>query len=293
MERELWKLLYRLACRFDNRFGQWRYSSVEIVVIYLWAVLHDRPLQWATDARQWPDDLRPAMLPSQSTLSRRLQTPEVVQLMLELEDQLRSLLVVRQVLFQVIDGKALAVSPISRDAEATFGRGSGGWQKGYKLHAIWGHGPLPVAWALSSLHVSEKVIARQLIEDLPGGGYLLGDAQYDVNPLYDRATQAGWQLVAKKTRGRGKGGLGHRRQSPGRLRSIALLQHEFGQMLYQERKQIERYFGTLTATGGGLAALPAWVRGFQRVRNWVHAKLLAHAARWLLKRQPKTALALA
>jgi hypothetical protein len=36
--------------------------------------------------------------------------------------------------------------------------------------------------------------------------------------------------------------------------------------------------------GGGLSSLPAWVRGLDRVRTWVWAKLLINAVR-ILKKQ--------
>jgi DNA-directed RNA polymerase specialized sigma54-like protein len=57
------------------------------------------------------------------------------------------------------------------------------------------------------MNVSEKTMARHLIPTLPGAGYLVGDPEYDANPLYDLAAEAGFQLVAKKRRDRGRGGL--------------------------------------------------------------------------------------
>ena len=55
----------------------------------------------------------------------------------------------------------------------------------------------------------------------------------------------------------------------------------FGQALYARRITIEQSFGQATSFGGGLAPLPAWVRGLDRVRTWVWAKLLINAARIL------------
>ena len=51
MERELWQALYLLAVGLDKRWGRWKYSTAEIVVVYFWAVLHDRPTSWATYSR--------------------------------------------------------------------------------------------------------------------------------------------------------------------------------------------------------------------------------------------------
>lgn len=292
MERELWKALYVLAVGLDKPWGCWRYSTAEIVAVYLWAVVHDRPTSWAADPREWPEDLRPAQLPSQSTLSRRLQHGETVELMTAVEQQLATLLAVGQCLVHRIDGKALGISKVGKDRDAGYGHGAGGMQKGYKLHAVWGTGPMPVAWGLAAMNVNEKSMASRLIPTLPGGGYLLADRNYDANYLYDLAEQAGFQLVAKKTSSRGKGGLGHRRQAPGRVRSLELLKTPFGRSLFNQRAAIECRFGTLTSTGGGLSPLPSWVRRFHRVRHWVQSKIILAGLRWLIRHEPqKLALA--
>lgn len=289
MERELWRSLYLLVRKLGNPLGSWRYSTVEVLGVYFWAVVHDRPTSWAIDPDHWPDDLRPPWLPSQSTMSRRLRKPELVELMTTVEQHLVTLLALGQYLVHIVDGKALAVSAVSKDTDSGYGRGAGANQKGYKLHAIWSGGPIPVAWALAPMNTSEKTMARHLIPTLVGGGYLLGDVQYDVGYLYELATEAGFQLVAQKTKGRG---LGHRRQAPGRLRSIELLQTEFGRALYRQRRAIECRFGTFTSTAGGLGPLPAWVRHFNRVRNWVQAKILTIGIRSLFLHAPnKLALA--
>lgn len=281
MERELWQVFYGVAKKFDSGWGHWKFSEADILLVYLWAVVHDRPTSWATKPENWIEEIRPPVLPSQSTLSRRLRKASLQQFMTQIEETWLSLC--GAAMIQIMDGKSLAVSRVSKDADASVGRGAGGMHKGYKLHAIWAEGPLPLAWSLTPLHVHEKRAAQALLRDLPGQGYLLGDTAFDVNELYDLAHESGYQLLAKKYRG----GLGHRRHSPHRLRSIELLKGRFGKQLYAYRKQIERNFGTLTNFGGGLASLPAWVRRFPRVRHWVHAKLLINAARWFRKNQPQ------
>jgi len=50
--------------------------------------------------------------------------------------------------------------------------------------------------------------------------------------------------------------LGHRRQSPGHLSSMALPCNEFGRALCHHCSTIEREFGHLTNHAGGLAPLP-------------------------------------
>jgi hypothetical protein len=279
MERELWLSLYLLAKQTRVWGPGWRFSTVDILMVYLWAAVHDRPMCWATEPRNWPDDLRPPRLPSQSQLSRRMRGPDVLEIMSEVEDQLRALVGVNLRSIHIIDAKPLEVSNVSKDRDAGYGRSAGGKHKGYKLYAIWSAGAIPSAWGLAPMNVSEKVMAAALIPTLPGEGYLLGDGEYDSNQLYDEAHEAGLQLIAPNRKG--AKGLGHRRQSPYRLRSIELLASEFGQNLFRLRRCIECDFGALVCFGGGLTCLPPWVRHFTRVRNWLHAKLLINAVRWL------------
>ncbi len=285
MERELWTSLYDIARGLGNTFGSWLYSTADIVAVYFWAVVHDRPVSWAANKRNWPENICPRHFPSQSTLSRRLRKDDVQRLMSEVEDLWSAAFNVACFRILVIDGKGLTVSGVSKDADAGYGRAAGGMAKGYKFFAIWGGGPLPVAWALGPMNKSEKTMARELIPGLKGFGYLLGDSEYDCNPLYDLADAAGFHLLTPKRQSNSKG-LGHRKQSPARLRAIEMLKQPYAKEIFRFRRQIERDFGVMTSFGGGLAPLPAWVRRFTRVRNWIHAKLLVNAARWLRKHQP-------
>jgi hypothetical protein len=206
-------------------------------------------------------------------MSRRLQTTEVQKLLADMEQQLATL---TGGLVMLIDGKPLLVGSHSKDTDAKWGHARRGWAKGYKFHAVYGAGNIPVAWEVTPLNEAEPEVAARLISSIRrGGGYILGDSSYDSNPLHDTAHAVGCQLVAQRKRPHSS--LGHRRHSPGRLRSIALLRQEFGQKLYAFREQVERNFGWLTNHGGGLAPLPNWVRRIVRVRQWVQAKLLFHA----------------
>ena len=278
MDRELWLALYGFVAETKIRGRGWLYSTAEIVMVYFWAVVHDRPMCWATDKRNWPEDLRPRRLPSQSQLSRRMRGSDVIELMVHVENTFMAMIGAERRLIRIIDGKPLEVSNISKDPDAGYGRSAGGMHKGYKLHVVHAGGPTPLAWGLAPMNTSEKVMAARLIPTLPGVGYLLGDTEYDTNALHDLAHETDHQIVAPKRR-RTKG-LGHHRHSPYRLRSIALLESPFGRSLLRYRRQIEREFGTLVSFGGGLTCLPAWVRRFTRVRNWVHAKILINAVRW-------------
>jgi hypothetical protein len=184
----------------------------------------------------------------------------------------------------VVDGKPLVVGAHSKDPDCRWGQAGLSYAKGYKLHAIYAAAPLPMDWEITSLNVGAPEVAARLIPTVNGVGYILGDKQYDSNPLHDVALSVGCQLVAQRKRP--LSGLGHRRHSPGRLRSIALLQNDFGRALYRCRTDIERQFGWLTNHAAGLSPLPNWVRRLHRVRLWVQAKLIIHAVYVYLTRPP-------
>jgi hypothetical protein len=207
-------------------------------------------------------------------MSRRLRTTEV-QHLLNLMERFLVQRGDRNGWVTLVDGKPLVVGTHSKDSDGSWGRAGRGYAKGYKLHALYGSAPLPPQWDITPLNVGEPDVAARLIPALHRGGYLLGDKQYDSNPLHDVALNAGYQLVADRKRPHA--GLGHRHHSPGRLRSMALLQHEFGKALYACRDDIERRFGWLTNHASGLSPLPSWVRRMHRVRCWVQAKLIIHA----------------
>jgi hypothetical protein len=216
MERELWMALYKLARECDPS-PYWeivRFFDHQIVGVYLWAVLHDRPVSWACDPINWPKGLWKGKLPSQPTMSRRLRTTELHHLLHVMEGKFAILN--RGGFVYLVDGKPLTVGTHSKDRDAAWGRAGWGFANGYKLHAIYGCGPLPLAWEVAPLNVSEVEVATRLIPRLKaGGGYLLGDKVFDSNPLHTVATSFGYQLVAERKRP--GTGLGHRRHSGGRL----------------------------------------------------------------------------
>jgi IS5 family transposase len=277
MERELWPPLYRVVRAVGKDFRQ-KYVSFQpwvVAVVFLWAALHDRPVSWACQARHWSTTrLRPLRVPSAATLSRRADGLAVGALLRAVEQRLRAQGEPR--LLSLLDGKPLPVSNVSKDKDARRGRGAGGMAKGYKLHTLWSGRPLPEAWEITPLNEAESVVAQRLVRQAPGAGYLLADGNYDSGPLSDEAAQQGYQLLTPLPE---NAGHGHRRQSPARLRSRDLWQGAFGRSLYESRGQIERDYGAAVSFAGGLAALPAWVRGRERVRSWVWGKLLINAVR--------------
>jgi hypothetical protein len=273
MERELWNQLYSVVVRLDNMWTNGFYRAREIVVVFLWAVIHDRPICWACDRRNW-QGLTPVCLPSQSTMSRRLRSRDVLLLLANVESELKG--DVRRWWVQQIDSKPLPVGCYSKDSDAKLGRAGKRFSLGYKLHTVWGCGVLPSTWRIEPMNSGDATVARKLLADLPGEGYVVGDKQYDSNPLHEVASPH-HQIVARQQRP-GKG-IGHCRHQASRLHAIEMVQRPFGEALLQIRQQIERQFGNLTSFAAGLGPLPSWVRRPHRVRLWVQAKLLINAIR--------------
>ena len=281
MERELWPVLFGYLQATAREIRQ-KYVQIQpwvVVATMMWAALHDRPVTWACNPLNWSTTrLKPLDIPSEATMSRRVDQVSTGLFWRQLEQHLRQS--GHPGLIAFLDGKPLPVGGNSKDPDAHAGRATGGFSKGYKLHAVWSNRALPETWEVSPMNVSEKTVARRLIPQLDWGGYLLADGNYDASYLYDLAFRQGYQLVAPHRKAK-KPGSGEHYQSPHRLHGIDLLHEEYGRKLYQARGQIERDFGNATAFGGGLAPLPAWVRGLSRVRTWVWAKLLINAVRIL------------
>lgn len=269
---------------------RWRHPTAVIVRVFCWAAIHNCSILWATDPQNWVGVRRPKVLPDQSTLSRRTRTAQFRDFLESMSQHLRQLDQPDPGLLRllILDGKPMTVAAHSRDTHASFGRGAGQKARGYKLHAIWGCGTLPLVWRLAPLNVCEKTIAARLLRSLPlehqatTCGYLLADGYYDSSKLFDHAARANLQLIAPRQHP--GHGLGHHYHSPHRRHCIAMLErpafiNDMGQQFYAQRREIERQFGNLTNFSGGLIGLPAWVRRYWRVRNWVHAKLLINACR--------------
>ena len=69
MERQRWKSIVCLLREVHKAQHQWRcsYSVLEIVEIWFWAVIHDRPVSWACQRRSWPIWDHRRVIPSNAT----------------------------------------------------------------------------------------------------------------------------------------------------------------------------------------------------------------------------------
>lgn len=275
MEREAYAALYRIV--YDiARTGRTKHvihSDRLIVMTFFWAVLHDRPISWACKRSNWP---RGPLhdLPSASTMSRRLRREPVLQLIKDLFEVVKRRFPQSDLCF--IDAKPLPIGNASGDKQAKAGWAAGRIAKGYKLHVILDANGGVRQWAVDAMAPRESKIAPPLIKKLQGSGTLVGDNAYDTNPLYNAAGKRGWQLVAPRRRGTKMGKVKH---SKWRNKAHKQMTKQQRKELYIKRAAIERFFGTLTSYGGGLAPLPAHVRTLRRVRLWVQAKLILYHLR--------------
>jgi len=274
MEAELWKQVYKLVTKMAKGKSLKRatYTDGDIIITYMWAVIHDRPVYWACKKRNWPIYYRKRKLPNASTMTRRLRTKQLQNLLRITEQHLINKF--PRSVCRWIDGKPLPIGGCSKDKQSAFGYGASCIAKGYKLYAIADKNQGFVHWTVRPMNQNEARIAADLIPNLDYGGYLVGDSAYDSNNLYGIASHRSIQLIAAH-RKKGKA-LGHRRHSPNRIRSRELLSRPFGQSLLIGRTSIERMFGNLVSFPGGLKPLPHWVRTLFRVEMWVRAKMILY-----------------
>lgn len=281
MERQLWGAILQAVKQirkppYDPRQT---YPALVILKVWMWAVLHDRPVSWACEAANWPCHERHWKRPSNATMSRRLRCPGfrswlacIERKVLRSEDSTG--------LVWMIDGKPLSISGCTKDRQAGYGRAASGKAKGYKLHAIVGANGQVICWRIAPMNKDERLMAQRMLKTTQVCGYLVGDGNYDSNKLHAICDQHGnLQFVTPRRYGP-QAGTGHRQQTAGRLRSKALLEnphHEFGDSLMRQRNDIERFYAQLTNWGGSLTHLPPWARTHRRVHRWVQAKLILNA----------------
>jgi hypothetical protein len=286
MERELWRWIGWGLKRLPRWWPRGAvYGNRDILAVLLWAALHDRSILWACQRENWPVQAWRRALPDQSTMSRRLRDPLV------LEDLERLVAILQRrgptaASTLIVDGKPLAVSEFTADPEAVTGWGAGRHAKGYKLHALIDSARRLLAWEVRPMKDSEQAVACELVKRaaargvLPRDAELLGDATYDSRHLYAAAEEAGLRLIAPR-RLPGTGFDKSRVIHPDRLAAVHLLEGRpsAAAAFKSRRATIERFFGVLATVGGGLHALPAWARRLHRVRPWVSAKLVLFIAR--------------
>ncbi len=285
MDSHVWRSVYQTIRDVDRmipRSGRKpTYSDVLIVGMYLWSVGYDRPLCWACQRDHYGSLFRPRKLPSVSQFCRRIQTPRCDRILQEVYNRLAEPGFATEVSY--LDARPFTVGSCSKDRDAQAGRVYGGFAKGYKLHVLMTEDGRISTWKVTSLNTSEVRVAKELVASIRGTsclGLVLADGNYDSGQLYDAVDACGGQLLTPVPENAGRG---HRKQSTARLHAIQAWQGIAG-YVYRQRVDVERYFAQMSAYGGGLAPLPAWVRTLPRVRRWIGAKLIIYHARQALRK---------
>src|SRR6478735_2029928 len=122
MEHQLWKTIVMILATIDKtlKTTAFDFSDEDIVKVYYWSVIHDRPVSWACCRKHWPLHLRKRPLPSPTTMSRRLRSRSVLSLLDALEQ--RVVAPKEPGIFWMIDGKPLPIGGCSKDRQAGYGR---------------------------------------------------------------------------------------------------------------------------------------------------------------------------
>lgn len=279
MDDELFNLVYQRAHEFAPQRGKrQQFSDAIIACVYLWSIIRNKPMNWACLSANAPSALADRPLPCCSTLSRRVRSDAVRQLLDQLEHDLLQLQQATLLCCWLVDAKPLPVSPYSKDKQARRGWAYDGRARGYKLFAVCDLDQRIVGWQVHAMNMAEPVVARSLLKHLDRPGYLIGDSIYDSTPLYEAAAEHGIHVIAPRKQPQGN--IGVRARHPNRLHAIAMLEtpgNQFGPAVYALRTTIERAFARMAASSVGLDHLPGWVRGLDRVRRWVQAKLILFA----------------
>ncbi|MBL4808436.1 MAG: transposase [Phycisphaerales bacterium] len=287
MERDLWKVIMAAIKALPPRsLRNSVYTNKQILAVIFWAALHDRPISWASKRINWPVQAWRRRLPDQSTMSRRMRDPDLIEDINRIIEHIQIPLPERRLL--LTDGKAYAVTDRTNDPEAINGWASGCFAKGYKLHVIIDEGHRLLRWRIESINHGETTASSAILSDLKPFDrkrILVGDAGYDSNPLH-AAARSGLRLIAP--RHKPGTGLGNRRHHPNRLSSIGLTEGRGGwmwEMLRSRRNGVDRYFSGLVTSCVGAGHLPSWVRSVRRTRLWIGAKLAINAARIVRNQQ--------
>jgi hypothetical protein len=281
------------------------YSHRLVAGMYFWSVWHDRCLSWACDRAHYGDAFRPRKLPSVSRFTRRVREDAMRQILQRVHEDLAARGAPAGPV-SYLDGKPLAVGPVSKDPDARRGHVTGGFAKGYKLHAYVTERRRIAAWSVMPLNVAEQTVAAALCPHLPAapaGALTLADGNYDAAPLHKALAAAGDRRLLTPLKGQARvkaDGGGRRAHHPVTLRQMGPARREavavdracpaLKRFVLKQRNNVEGVFSVL-ACACGLAALPAFVRRLGRVTRWVGAKIILYHARLLAQEAARRGLA--
>lgn len=252
------------------------YDDRTILLVGIWAMLHDRPMNWACVRSNWPWALRPQHLPSPSTMSRRFARAYA-----EHGRAIEAALLTRAgeaTRDGVIDARPLCVGGASKDPDAKAGRAVGHFARGFKLFAVLDALGFVRAWEVHAMNRAEPTVARSLYSRLPPPMQrIVGDGVYDSMRLHETAAQYDLKHYSPIRQQR----VG-RRQQPRRKQLLKLFMTDVGRKYLKRRDAIERGFAHMSNLACGYKGLPNWVRRRHRVERWMWGKILIYHA-WKLE----------
>src|SRR2546421_3073767 len=287
MDRDGWKALkasVKKVCRsFRFQGRRRRYSFELILLMYFWIVAHRRPLYKACQRCTYGDWFRPRKLPTVSQFCRRVKEEVFQELLMAVHWDLVS--AGHDSPMKVFDGKPLLVSPVSKDPDARSGHITGGFGKGYRLHAMITEKRRILIWSVMPLNAAEQTVAVELAGHLKPAGpqsLVMADSNYDSAPLHKALDQSNHRLLTPlKAQQRVKDGQHHpvtlRQMGPQRREAVEVWKHHkpLANYVLKEQVKAENTFSSLTmALDAG--SPPPWVRRLERVRRWAGAIIILY-----------------
>jgi hypothetical protein len=297
------------ALRAVPRHGRRQvYADRLIVLMLLWSVWHDRCLSWACDRSHYHALFRPRALPSISRFGRRVKSERVQAVLQRVHEDL----CVRGTaapmdLLSYLDGKAVLVSPVSKDPDAKRGKTCGGFAKGYKFHAFVNEQRRVVVWCVTPLNTDEKLVGHWLLDALPAGAgqhdapagvarqapLTLADLNYDSAKLHRAFVEHGRRLLTALRGESCVGPEGRNSQTmssmgPARRELLAVWEQspDLAKYVLKSRNNIEGTFSVLSLACG-LDRLPGFVRRLPRTTRWIGCKVILYHARLLAQEAEK------
>jgi hypothetical protein len=295
MDREIWTTLrtsVKRICRSMKPAGRKpTFTDLQIALMYFWSVWQGGCLGWACEKIHYGDLYRPRKLPSSSQFRRRVNEPAFQKLLQAIHMDLARASFCSPVKY--LDGKPLLVSPVSKDPDATNGHITGGFGKGYKLHAMVDENRRIVIWSVMPLNVAEQSVAIELAMQLQptANGLVLTDSNYDSAPLHKTLACSDHRLLSPlKGQKRVKDGVHH----PVTLRQMGAERREavevwkghspLAEFVLKARNNIEGVFSVISmALNAG--SPPPWVRRLSRVRRWAGAAIILYNVRLKVQAQ--------
>jgi Transposase DDE domain len=295
MDREIWTALrmsVKRVCRSFKTTGRKpTFSNMQIALMYFWSVWQGGCLGWACDRTHYGDLFRPRKLPSSSQFRRRVNEESFQRLLLAIHLDTAAAGFCSPLKY--LDGKPLLVSPVSKDPDATTGHITGGFGKGYKLHAMVSENRRIVLWSVMSLNVAEQSVAVELAAQLESTpfGLVLADSNYDSAPLHKTLAVSDHRLLTPlKGQKRVKDGVHHpvtlRQMGSQRREALEVWKEnsDLAEYVLNTRNNIEGVFSVISmALNAG--SPPPWVRRLKRVRRWAGAVIILYNVRIDVQKQ--------